>query len=159
MLAFGPAIAGRPNRGWMRAQGSRRDVDNEMTSARLYRVILPVADIDAAATFYAHVLGERGDRVSPGRHYFDCGGVILACYSPSADGDEAGEGWLFHENQYLYFSVEDLDDVRNKVVEAGGAILSEIEAMPWGETLFYAADPFGSRICFTRSDTLFTGSK
>ena len=129
-----------------------------MSSVRLYRVILPVADIESAAKFYAHIFGEAGDRVSPGRHYFDCDGVILACYSPSADGDEPNSGWDFHDNQYLYFAVEDLDDVRNKVGEAGGTILSEVETMPWGETLFYATDPFGSRICFAQSDTLFTGS-
>ena len=129
-----------------------------MISTRLYRVILPVADIDAATKFYAHILGELGDRVSPGSHYFNCGGVILACYSPSADGDDSGDGWLFHENHYLYFAVEDLEAVRLKVAEAGGKTLSEIETMPWGETLFYAADPLGSRICFTRADTMFTGS-
>jgi predicted enzyme related to lactoylglutathione lyase len=134
------------------------EVDPEMASVRLYRVILPVTDIDAATSFYAHILGEFGDRVSPGRHYFDCDGVILACYSPSADGDEPGDGWSFHENQHLYFAVEDLEAVRDKVKEAGGVLLSEIETMPWGETLFYAVDPFGSRICFVRSDTLFTGS-
>jgi predicted enzyme related to lactoylglutathione lyase len=129
-----------------------------MESMRLYRVILPVPDIDAAVKFYAQIFGEAGDRVSPGRHYFDCGGVILACYSPSADGDEPGAGWVFHENQYLYFAVEDLDAMRAKVREAGGTLLGDIETMPWGETLFYAADPFGSRICFAKSDTLFTGS-
>lgn len=125
---------------------------------RLYRVILPVPDIETAAQFYGHVFGKSGERVSPGRHYFDCDGVILACYCPSADGDEISDGWSFHENQYLYFAVEDLDAVRREVQEAGGEVLSEIETMPWGETLFYAADPFGSRICFARSDILFTGS-
>lgn len=128
-----------------------------MESVRLYRIILPVADLDVAARFYSHVFGITGDRVSPGRHYFDCGGVILACYSPVADGDQINDGWVFHENQFLYFSVDDLDHMRARIEEAGGKLLTEIEAMPWGETLFYAEDPLGSRICFTRSDTLFTG--
>lgn len=129
-----------------------------MATIRLYRVILPVSDIDAAANFYSHILGDPGERVSPGRHYFNCDGVILACYSPSADGDDVGQGWMFHESQYLYFSVPDLEAVRNRIAEAGGELLTEVESMPWGETLFYASDPFGSRICFARSDTLFTGS-
>jgi predicted enzyme related to lactoylglutathione lyase len=128
-----------------------------MASIRLYRVILPVSDIDAAAKFYGHVFDEAGERVSPGRHYFNCNGVILACYSPSADGDDVGQGWAFHESQYLYFSGPDLEVMRDRIVEAGGKLLTEVEAMPWGETLFYASDPFGSRICFARSDTLFTG--
>ncbi len=42
-----------------------------MASARLFRVILPVADIEAAAAFYATLLDDAGMRVSPGRHYFD----------------------------------------------------------------------------------------
>jgi hypothetical protein len=29
----------------------------------------------------------RERRVSGGRHYFDCGGAILACYDALADGD------------------------------------------------------------------------
>ena len=117
-----------------------------------------VSDIDAAAKFYSHVFEKTGDRVSPGRHYFDCGGVILVCYCPAADADKPGDGWSFHENQYLYFAFDDLDAVRARVTAAGGQLLTEIEAMPWGETLFYAEDPFGSRLCFVKSDTIFTGS-
>ena len=129
-----------------------------MANARLYRVILPVSDIEVAATFYSHVFQDDGERVSPGRHYFDCGGVILACYSPSADGDDGGTAWSFNENQYLYFAVPDLEVIRTRIEEAGGHNLTEIESMPWGETLFYAVDPLGSRLSFTRGDTLFTGS-
>jgi predicted enzyme related to lactoylglutathione lyase len=130
-----------------------------VANAQLYRVILPVSDIDAAANFYSHIFQDDGERVSPGRHYFDCGGVILACYSPQADGDNLGNAWSFHENQYLYFSVPDLEVIRNRIEEAGGHNLTEIESMPWGETMFYAVDPLGSRLSFTRSDTLFTGSE
>jgi len=52
---------------------------------KLFRVILPVTDIEKARTFYGLVLGTPGERVSPGRHYFDCGGTLLACYDPVAD--------------------------------------------------------------------------
>jgi hypothetical protein len=54
---------------------------------KLYRVILPVRGIDSAAAVYARLLEKPGARISPGRHYFDCGGTILACYDPVADGD------------------------------------------------------------------------
>ena len=43
--------------------------------AHLYRVIVPVSDIEAAQAFYADVLGQPGHRISPGRHYFDCEGT------------------------------------------------------------------------------------
>jgi len=127
-----------------------------MNAASLYRVILPVSDIEVAAEFYGHVFQVAGQRVSPGRHYFDCNGVILACYDPSADGDDPGQGWTMHENQYLYFSVPDLAAVRSRIQEAGGENLTEIESMPWGETLFYAVDPLGSRLSFVDENTLFT---
>jgi len=77
-------------------------------SAKLYRIILPVHDINASVKFYSCIFEAAGERVSPGRHYFNCGGTVLAVYSPEADGDDAGLGWSYHENQYLYFSVSDL---------------------------------------------------
>jgi len=126
-------------------------------TATLYRVILPVTDIDLAAEFFGSVFEVPGERVSPGRHYFDCGGTILAVYDPEADGDDVGVGWTFHESQYLYFSVDDLAAIRERVIAAGGAALTEIEVMPWGERLFYATDPVGSRLCFVDASTEFRG--
>ncbi len=55
--------------------------------SHLFRVIVPVTDINHAARFYGALLNEVGQRVSPGRHYFNCEGTILACYDPQADGD------------------------------------------------------------------------
>jgi len=124
--------------------------------AKLYRVILPVKDIELADDFYSTVLGQKGLRVSPGRHYFNLGGTILACYDPIADQDNQGV-WKFHQNQYIYISVTDLAKVRNRMKELDCQYLGKIEAMPWGETLFYANDPFGNPICFVDRNTIFTG--
>ena len=126
-------------------------------AASLYRVIQPVSDIERAAAFYAGVFGAPGERVSPGRHYFDCDGTILACYDPVADGDDAGKGWHHHANQYVYFGVDDLDGVLDRVRD-GGTIDAGIDTMPWGERLFYARDPFSNPIAFVDRETLFTGS-
>ena len=49
---------------------------------KLFRVILPVSDIALAEKFYSQILATPGKRISPGRHYFDCEGTILACYDP-----------------------------------------------------------------------------
>lgn len=116
----------------------------------LFRVILPVPDIERAAAFYGAVLGVDGRRVSPGRHYFACGGTILACYDPQADGDDLAEGWRHHPNQYLYFAVADLE-------ATGARDVSAIAVMPWGERLVYARDPFGHPIAAVDDQTLFTG--
>ena len=123
----------------------------------LYRTIFPVPDIESASQFYSSLFGAPGQRVSPGRHYFDCGGTILACYDPVADGDGEQGGWRFHPLQYLYFAVPDLTAAFRAAVAAGATIEQPIQTMPWGEILFYCRDPFGSGLCFVDAATKFTG--
>jgi uncharacterized glyoxalase superfamily protein PhnB len=127
-----------------------------VSEPHLFRVILPVTDIEGAASFYARVLGIPGSRVSSGRHYFDCGGTILACYDALADGDSQQVG---PNPQNLYFSVEDLDGAHERARDAGCRELTDIEVRPWGERSFYADDPFDNPICFVDSQTLFTGHR
>jgi predicted enzyme related to lactoylglutathione lyase len=126
---------------------------------RLFRVILPVADIEQAKLFYEQVLRMPGQRVSPGRHYFDCGGTVLACYDPVADGDGLQEGWKHHPSQYVYFAVPDLDATHQRAIEAGCTIVEGgIQRMPWGERMFWTKDPSGNPISFVDENTLFTGT-
>ncbi len=132
-------------------------------SPKLFRVILPVTDIDSAARFYASVLDLTGQRVSPGRHYFDCGGTILACFDPQADGD----GYVAKPlSEWLYFGVDDVEAVYQRCQEHGGKLddsiiggdpAGEIVTRPWGERSFYAHDPFGNKLCFVDRSTCFTG--
>jgi predicted enzyme related to lactoylglutathione lyase len=120
---------------------------------RLFRVIVPVKDIERASRFYAALLGASGSRVSPGRHYFSCGDVILACFDPRADGDP----WDASPNpEHLYFSVPDLEGTLKSAGHAGAHISRPIETQPWGERSFYCTDPFGNKLCFVAADTLFT---
>jgi uncharacterized glyoxalase superfamily protein PhnB len=126
-----------------------------VTAPHLFRVILPVVDIEAAASFYARVLGMPGRRVSSGRHYFDCGGTILACYDALADGDSERVG---PNPQYIYFSVDDLHEAHERARQTACRELTDIEVQPWGERSFYAHDPFENPICFVDSQTVFTGS-
>ena len=123
---------------------------------RLYRVILPVSDIERAERFYAGLLEMPGKRVSPGRHYFDCGGTILACFDPRADGDAFD---ATPNPQYVYLSMPDLDAVFARAQSLGCAELEgAIATRPWGERCFYAKDPFGNPICLVDEKTVFTGS-
>src|SRR6185503_18565772 len=122
-------------------------------SAHLFRVILPVSDIERAARFYANLLQQPGKRVSSGRHYFDCGGTILACFDPRADGDKHDPT---PNPDHVYFAVEDLDAVFARAREAGCRELEQqIQTRPWGERSFYAKDPFGNPICFVDARTKF----
>jgi predicted enzyme related to lactoylglutathione lyase len=92
-----------------------------VTTPQLYRIALPVSDIEAAAKFYSEVLANPGKRISPDRHYFDLGGFMLACYMPAADAK-----WTFDQNQYVYFAVPDLEATRARIEKAGGRNLTEI---------------------------------
>lgn len=134
-------------------------------SARLFRVILPVGNIEEAARFYAAVLGNAGVRVSDGRHYFDCGGTILACFDPRADGDEFEP---VSNPESLYFAVDDIAVTYSACVRAGARLADgdvhgdpagEVHIRPWGERSFYAVDPFGNKLCFVDQATVFTGTK
>jgi predicted enzyme related to lactoylglutathione lyase len=130
----------------------------------LFRVIVPVSDIERAAHFYGALLGDEGPRVSPGRHYFDCEGTILVCYDPQADGDGRVAKPL---PESIYIAVDDLESTY-ACAEAAGASLSaaivpdvgplgRIAQRPWGERSFYATDPFENPLCFVARDSVFTG--
>lgn len=123
---------------------------------RLFRVIVPVGDINAAEAFYGRVLGVAGRRVSPGRHYFDCEGTILACYDARADGDAAP---VASNQGHLYIATDDLAGARRRLAaEMGERALSPIEDQPWGERTLYTCDPWGNRLCFVDRATMFTGN-
>ena len=127
---------------------------------KLYRVILPVGDIDAAEQFYSTILGIPGQRISAGRHYFDLDGTILACYDPKADDGEIEPVWTPHPKQYLYIATDQLDHIFD-IIKTQGAkhVDDEIKTMPWGERMLYVNDPWDNPICFVDSKTLFTGQK
>jgi uncharacterized glyoxalase superfamily protein PhnB len=59
--------------------------------------------------------------------------------------------------QYVYFSTADLEAARQRCLDARAGDVTEIASMPWGETMFYALDPFGNPISFVRAGTEFTG--
>ena len=130
---------------------------------QLFRVILQVSDIDAATRFYEQILGFKGKRVSPGRHYFDCDGAILVCLDPRADGDEFD---ALPNVDYVYIAVTDVVASFQAATSAGasladgdvhGAPSGAVAERPWGERSFYAADPFGNKLCFVDQSTMFTG--
>ncbi|HKW04661.1 MAG TPA: VOC family protein [Nitrososphaerales archaeon] len=122
---------------------------------KLFRVILPVSDIERAAKFYSILLDMPGRRVSSGRHYFDCDGTILACFDPRADTDNFELG---PNPDHIYFAVDDLEQRLEVLTHSLGVTSEEgIRMQPWGERSFYFKDPFGNKICFVDRKTMFTG--
>ena len=99
----------------------------------LFRVIVPVGDIDAAATFYGVLLGVGGERVSSGRHYFKC--VYLSTDEP-------------------------LEVVQERALAAGAtsdAMRGNVGVRAWGERSFYASDPWGNPFCIVQAGSEYTG--
>jgi catechol-2,3-dioxygenase len=138
---------------------SRRET---MAAAKLFRVALQVGDLEQAAAFYARLLDDPGIRIPRGsRHYFDCGGVILALVDVAKGAHEKPQP----TPDYIYLAVDNLEEVfeRAKALnclaqdryhdqEAG-----QIVKRPWGELSFYVEDPWGNGLCFVDEKTLFTG--
>ena len=122
---------------------------------RIFRIILPVSDIERAANFYGKLLGSPGERISLGRHYFLCGDVMLACFDPRADGDTFDAR---PNPDHLYIATDDLEGAYTRAAEAGAGndrVPSGIETRPWGERSFYITDPFGNPLCFVDEKTIF----
>jgi len=135
------------------------------SNVRLFRVIMPVSNIEAGARFYSALFDNPGFRVSGGRHYFDCGGVILALYNPSADGDSAN---IRSNDEHVYFAVPDLEAVFARAEQSGGLStevgdgqlpMGKIAKRPWGEVSFYMHDPSGNPICFVDEQSIYRGPK
>jgi catechol 2,3-dioxygenase-like lactoylglutathione lyase family enzyme len=133
------------------------------SSIRLFRVIMPVTNLDDATRFYSALFEQPGFRVSNGRHYFDCGGVILAAYDAVADGDREA---VRNNAEHVYFATPDLEGVfaraeqlggLSKETGDGGLPMGQIARRPWGERSFYMHDPSGNPICFVDAQSAYKG--
>ena len=138
---------------------SRRET---MAAAKLFRIALQVADLDQASAFYAKLLDDPGIPIPRGsRHYFNCGGVILALVDVAKGAGEKPRP----TPDYIYFAVNNLEEVFERAQalnclaqdryhdQEAGAIVKR----PWGELSFYVEDPWGNGLCFVDERTLFTG--
>ncbi len=133
------------------------------SSIRLFRVIVPVTRIEEATTFYSGLLDQPGFRVSNGRHYFQCGEVILAVYDAIADGDHK----VVRSNpEHIYFAVPDLEMVFKRAETVGGLSkemgdgnlpMGRVARRPWGERSFYMHDPSANPLCFVDEHSVYRG--
>jgi len=114
-----------------------------------------VTNLDEAVALYTQILEVTGVRVSPGRHYFDCEGVILCVYDAVADGDSAPVG---PNPAPIYFETTDLDGAYARAKSSRQC--KRIDAMatrPWGERSFYVVDPYSNVLCCVDKATRFSG--
>ena len=126
---------------------------------KIFRVTVEVADLDKAAAFYSKLLGTDGKRHPGARHYFECGGVILAVLDPSRGGLTPTPC-----PKSLYFAVGDVAAVHARAKQLGalapykvhGEDAGAVITRPWGEKSFYVVDPWGNDMCFVEDGTLYT---
>jgi catechol 2,3-dioxygenase-like lactoylglutathione lyase family enzyme len=126
---------------------------------KIFRVTLEVGNLDEAAAFYGKLLGQEGKRHPGARHYFDCGGVVLAVIDPTQGGLAPTPG-----PKSLYFAVRDLDAVHARAAaldalapfKVHGQPAADPIQRPWGERSFYVTDRWGNELCFVQEGTLYT---
>ncbi len=135
-------------------------------TANLFRVILPVDDLERADAFWERMLGLPIDKAVPTRHYIKTGGALLVLVDPveHAQGHEQETPEFRPNPEVLYFAVDDLDAAFERAEKLGMRALDGhgvgrgIETRPWGERSFYGVDPSGNPICFVDDQTLYTGA-
>jgi catechol 2,3-dioxygenase-like lactoylglutathione lyase family enzyme len=128
-------------------------------TVKIFRITAEVDHLSDATAFYAALLDQPGTRHHGARHYFDCGGVILAVIDVAAGG-------LTPQPlpKSLYFAVDDIAAVHARAKHLGalapfsvhGAPAGEVIDRPWGERSFYVTDRWGNELCFVQDGTLFT---
>ena len=129
-------------------------------TAKLFRVTIEVADLEGATELYTDLFCQQGERHPGARHYFDCGGVIVAVLDVSRGRMQPTPG----PKGSLYFAVDDVDDVHARAQRRGvlasyevhGEPAGEVITRPWGERSFYIVDPWGNDLCFCANGTLYT---
>jgi catechol 2,3-dioxygenase-like lactoylglutathione lyase family enzyme len=130
-----------------------------VSNPRLFRVTVEVADLDVATELYQRLLGIDGERHRGARHYFDCGGVILAVLDVAQGGLAPTPG-----PKSLFLAVDDVEAVHERATQLGvlapyqvhGEPAGEVIERPWGERSFYVVDPWGNDLCFCAEGTLYT---
>jgi len=134
-------------------------IQAQRSTATIFRVTVEVANIDEASAFYARLLNTPGQRHPGNRHYFNCGGVILAVIDVAAGGLTPQPG-----PKSLYFAVDDILAVHERATSLAalapytvhGESAGDITSRPWHERSFYVVDPWGNDLCFVEQGTLYT---
>jgi catechol 2,3-dioxygenase-like lactoylglutathione lyase family enzyme len=116
--------------------------------ANISFVTLGVEDLERSRTFYAAMGLVEHPRSNPHVAFFDMGGQLLALFPRAALAADAGlePGTLDGITTTLSQNVrerEDIDRLLQRAVDAGGRILTEPSAPPWGGVRGYFADPDG----------------
>jgi len=106
------------------------------TAPKIFRITVEVANLEDATKFYADLLGVPGQRHPGARHYFDCGGVILAVLDVTEGGMKPAPG-----GKSIYFAVDDIDGLHARALETLAPF--HVHGQPAGDDT--GADPLRRR--------------
>ena len=110
------------------------------------QILVPVADVDRAAAFYADVLGLPLLFRYPGNAFFDADGIRLYLASPTEPG--------YAGPVTLYFRVEDVSGAFDRLIARGATVREAPEIAhrdaAYDLWLAFVADPDGNNIGLMR---------
>ena len=119
-------------------------------SLQVTAIMIGVEDLARSKRFYGEGLGCTIDHDYPNFVSFNLGdgSSSLALYEREAAAQDAGvspegsgfRGVSFH---FIVASSEAVDEVLGKAVTAGGGVVKEAAASPWGGYFGYFSDPDG----------------
>lgn len=123
---------------------------------QLFRVTIPVGNLDEAVQFYRALLGTPGERISPAWHFFQYGSALLACHDAVADGELRAQP---PHTEPLFIAVD--GNIAQFLVRAQNLGFKHLDPavsrLPTGETGFRVHDPFGNALCLVDSRTMQWG--
>lgn len=123
---------------------------------QLFRVSIPVRNLDVAERFYGRLLGNSGERIGLGWHYFHFGQAVLACHNAAAEGET---NLPAPHTEPLCIAVD--DNLEQLLIRARnlGALQSEtsVTRQTNGEVAFRLRDPFGNVLMLVDARTMQWG--
>lgn len=115
-------------------------------------ISLTVNDLEKSLAWYQDVVGFEVDR----RHERE--GKLLAVSLKAGNvrilinQDDGAKGWDRVKGEGVSFMIttdENIDDVAQRIRDAGGTLVTEPADMPWGKRVFRIQDPTGFRIAIS----------
>jgi lactoylglutathione lyase len=120
-------------------------------TAQLGWVIAYVPDVEAAIVFYEQTFDLKRKFVAPDASFGELNtGETTLAFASEALGDSHFDGGFQRPRAEQPFNIEvalvfdDVEAAFARAVENGAAPLTEPKRTPWGQTVAYVRDPFGT---------------
>ncbi len=115
----------------------------------LHHILIPVADVERAATFYQNLGMERMPSLSSHIAWMRCGPNELHLWT--SDELFAYNGWQQEPSPHFAVEGDDIREFERRIPEIGGQVLQEPRQRPHdGSWYLFALDPDGNRFEVTQ---------